>query len=203
MIENVIAWSSRNKFFIYLGLFFVVVWGVWALKNTPLDAIPDLSDKQVIVFTDWQGRDPQLVEDQVTYPIVTALISAPHVKVVRGYSFFGLSFVYVIFDDSTDLYWARSRVVEYMQGLQGNLPEGVTPTLGPDATGVGWVYMYALIDKSGQHDLAQLRSIQDWDTGWKAFLECQRSRAWEGLSSSIRSISIPTPCLLTICRSIG
>jgi Cu(I)/Ag(I) efflux system membrane protein CusA/SilA len=163
MIENVIAWSSRNKFFIYLGLFFVVVWGVWALKNTPLDAIPDLSDKQVIVFTDWQGRDPQLVEDQVTYPIVTALISAPHVKVVRGYSFFGLSFVYVIFDDSTDLYWARSRVVEYMQGLQGNLPEGVTPTLGPDATGVGWVYMYALIDKSGQHDLAQLRSIQDWD----------------------------------------
>ena len=162
MIEKVIEWSSRNKFFIYLGLFFVVVWGVWALKNTPLDAIPDLSDKQVIVFTDWEGRDPQLVEDQVTYPIVTALISAPHVKVVRGYSFFGLSFVYVIFDDSTDLYWARSRVVEYMQGVQGNLPAGVTPTLGPDATGVGWVYMYALTDKSGKHDLSQLRSIQDW-----------------------------------------
>ncbi|MFP5227552.1 MAG: efflux RND transporter permease subunit, partial [Acidobacteriota bacterium] len=162
MIERIIDWSSRNKFFIFLGLFFVVAWGIWALKNTPLDAIPDLSDKQVIVFSEWQGRSPDLVEDQVTYPIVTALISAPHVKVVRGYSFFGLSFVYVIFDDSTDLYWARSRVVEYMQGVQGNLPEGVTPTLGPDATGVGWVYMYALVDKTGQHDLSQLRSIQDW-----------------------------------------
>lgn len=162
MIGKIIDWSSRNKFFIFLGLFFVVAWGIWALKNTPLDAIPDLSDKQVIVFSEWQGRSPDLVEDQVTYPIVTALISAPHVKVVRGYSFFGLSFVYVIFDDSTDLYWARSRVVEYMQGVQGNLPEGVTPTLGPDATGVGWVYMYALIDKTGQHDLSQLRSIQDW-----------------------------------------
>ncbi len=162
MIGKIIDWSSRNKFFIFLGLFFVVAWGIWALKNTPLDAIPDLSDKQVIVFSEWQGRSPDLVEDQVTYPIVTALISAPHVKVVRGYSFFGLSFVYVIFDDSTDLYWARSRVVEYMQGVQGNLPEGVTPTLGPDATGVGWVYMYTLVDKTGQHDLSQLRSIQDW-----------------------------------------
>jgi Cu(I)/Ag(I) efflux system membrane protein CusA/SilA len=162
MIGKIIDWSNRNKFFIFLGLFFVVAWGIWALKNTPLDAIPDLSDKQVIVFSEWQGRSPDLVEDQVTYPIVTALISAPHVKVVRGYSFFGLSFVYVIFDDSTDLYWARSRVVEYMQGVQGNLPEGVTPTLGPDATGVGWVYMYALVDKTGQHDLSQLRSIQDW-----------------------------------------
>ncbi|MFP5207752.1 MAG: efflux RND transporter permease subunit [Acidobacteriota bacterium] len=162
MIEKVIDWSSRNKFFIFLGLFFVVAWGIWALKNTPLDAIPDLSDKQVIVFTEWEGRSPDLVEDQVTYPIVTALISAPHVKVVRGYSFFGLSFVYVIFDDNTDLYWARSRVVEYMQGVRGNLPAGVTPTLGPDATGVGWVYMYALVDKTGRHDLSQLRSLQDW-----------------------------------------
>ncbi len=162
MIEKIIDWSSRNRFFIFLGLFFVVAWGIWALKNTPLDAIPDLSDKQVIVFTEWQGRSPDLVEDQVTYPIVTALISAPHVKVVRGYSFFGLSFVYVIFDDNTDLYWARSRVVEYMQGVRGNLPAGVTPTLGPDATGVGWVYMYALVDKTGQHDLSQLRSLQDW-----------------------------------------
>ena len=162
MIEKIIDWSSRNKFFIFLGLIFVVAWGIWALKNTPLDAIPDLSDKQVIVFTEWQGRSPDLVEDQVTYPIVTSLISAPHVKVVRGYSFFGLSFVYVIFDDNTDLYWARSRVVEYMQGVRGNLPAGVTPTLGPDATGVGWVYMYALVDKTGQHDLSQLRSLQDW-----------------------------------------
>ena len=162
MIEKIIQWSSKNKFFIFLGVFFVVAWGTWAMVNTPLDAIPDLSDVQVIVFSKWQGRSPDLVEDQVTYPIVTALISAPDVKVVRGYSYFGLSFVYVIFKDNTDLYWARSRVVEYMQGVQGSLPAGVTPTLGPDATGVGWVYMYALTDKTGQHDLAQLRTFQDW-----------------------------------------
>ena len=162
MIEKSIEWSSRNKFFIFLGVFFTVAAGLWAVKNTPLDAIPDLSDIQVIVFTNWPGRSPDLVEDQVTYTIVTALISAPHVKVVRGYSFFGLSFVYVIFEDGTDLYWARSRVVEYMQGIQGNLPAGVTPTLGPDATGVGWTYMYALVDKSGKYDLAQLRTLQDW-----------------------------------------
>jgi Cu(I)/Ag(I) efflux system membrane protein CusA/SilA len=129
MIEKIIEWSAKNKFFIFLGVFFAVAAGIWALKNTPLDAIPDLSDVQVIVFSDWPGRSPDLVEDQVTYPIVTALISAPHVKVVRGYSFFGLSFVYVIFEDRTDLYWARSRVVEYMQGVQGSLPQGVTPTL--------------------------------------------------------------------------
>jgi Cu(I)/Ag(I) efflux system membrane protein CusA/SilA len=162
MIEKIIAWSAQNKFFIYLAVFFAVAAGIWALRNTPLDAIPDLSDVQVIVFTDWPGRSPDLVEDQVTYPIVTALISAPHVKLVRGYSFFGTSFVYVIFEDGTDLYWARSRVVEYMQGLGGNLPSGVTPTLGPDATGVGWTYMYALVDKTGKYDLSQLRAMQDW-----------------------------------------
>ena len=162
MIEAIIEWSSRNKFFVFLGVFFAVVAGIWALKNTPLDAIPDLSDVQVIVFSNWPGRSPDLVEDQVTYPIVTALISAPHVKVVRGYSFFGLSFVYVVFEDGTDLYWARSRVVEYMQGVQGSLPVGVTPTLGPDATGVGWTYMYALVDKTGKYDLSQLRTMQDW-----------------------------------------
>lgn len=162
MIEKIIDWSARNKFFIFLWVFFTVAAGLWALKNTPLDAIPDLSDIQVIVFTDWPGRSPDLVEDQVTYTIVTALISAPHVKVVRGYSFFGVSFVYVIFEDGTDLYWARSRVVEYMQGIQGNLPAGVTPTLGPDATGVGWSYMYALVDTSGNYDLSQLRTLQDW-----------------------------------------
>ena len=162
MIEKIIEWSARNKFFIFLGVFFAIAWGIWAMMHTPLDAIPDLSDRQVIVFTEWQGRNPQLVEDQVTYPIVTSLINAPHVQVVRGYSFFGLSFVYIIFDDQTDLYWDRSRVVEYMQGVQGNLPEGVTPTLGPDATGVGWSFMYALVDKSGNHDLAQLRTLQDW-----------------------------------------
>jgi Cu(I)/Ag(I) efflux system membrane protein CusA/SilA len=162
MIEGIIEWSARNKFFIYLGVLFAVAAGLWAMVNTPLDAIPDLSDVQVIVFTDWAGRSPDIVEDQVTYPIVTALISAPRVKVVRGYSFFGLSFVYVIFEDGTDLYWARSRVVEYMQGLGADLPPGVTPTLGPDATGVGWTYMYALIDKSGKYDLSQLRTMQDW-----------------------------------------
>jgi copper/silver efflux system protein len=162
LIEKIIDWSARNKFFIFLGVFFTVAAGLWALKNTPLDAIPDLSDIQVIVFTDWPGRSPDLVEDQVTYTIVTALISAPHVKIVRGYSYFGVSFVYVIFEDGTDLYWARSRVVEYMQGIQGNLPAGVTPTLGPDATGVGWTYMYALVDKSGNYDLSQLRTLQDW-----------------------------------------
>lgn len=161
-IEKIIEWSAGNKFFIFLGVFFTVAAGLWAVKNTPLDAIPDLSDIQVIVFTDWPGRSPDLVEDQVTYTIVTALISAPHVKVVRGYSFFGVSFVYVIFEDGTDLYWARSRVVEYMQGIQGNLPAGVTPTLGPDATGVGWTYMYALVDTSGNYDLSQLRTLQDW-----------------------------------------
>lgn len=162
MIGRIIEWSSKNKFFIFLGVILVVAWGSWAMIHTPLDAIPDLSDVQVIVFTKWQGQSPDLVEDQVTYPIVTALLSAPDVKAVRGYSYFGLSFVYVIFKDGTNLYWARSRVVEYLQGLQGSLPAGVTPTLGPDATGVGWVYMYALVDKTAHHDLAALRTFQDW-----------------------------------------
>jgi Cu(I)/Ag(I) efflux system membrane protein CusA/SilA len=162
MIERLIEWSARNKFYIFLCTFFAIAWGVWALYHTPLDAIPDLSDVQVIVFAEWKGRSPDLVEDQVTYPIVTALLSAPKVKVVRGYSFFGLSFVYVIFQDGTDIYWARSRVLEYMQGVVGRLPEGVTPTLGPDATGVGWAFEYALVDKTGHHDLAQLRTLQDW-----------------------------------------
>ena len=162
MIEQIIAWSARNKFYVFLGTFFAIAWGIWAAYNTPLDAIPDLSDVQVIVFSEWKGRSPDLVEDQVTYPIVTALLSAPQVKVVRGYSFFGLSFVYIIFEDGTDIYWARSRVLEYMQGVLGNLPAGVTPTLGPDATGVGWVFEYALVDKSGRHDLSELRTLQDW-----------------------------------------
>jgi Cu(I)/Ag(I) efflux system membrane protein CusA/SilA len=162
MIESIIAWSARNKFLVYLATFFAIGWGVWAAYHTPLDAIPDLSDVQVIVFTEWKGRSPDLVEDQITYPIVTALLSAPRVKVVRGYSFFGLSFVYTIFDDGTDIYWARSRVLEYLQSVQGDLPPGITPTLGPDATGVGWAFEYVLVDKTGQHDLAQLRSLQDW-----------------------------------------
>ncbi|MFQ5723163.1 MAG: efflux RND transporter permease subunit, partial [Terriglobia bacterium] len=162
MIEKLIEWSAKNKFYIFLGTFFAIAWGAWAAYHTPLDAIPDLSDVQVIVFAEWKGRSPDLVEDQVTYPIVTALLSAPKVKVVRGYSFFGLSFVYVIFEDGTDIYWARSRVLEYMQGVTGALPEGVTPILGPDATGVGWAFEYALVDRTGRHDLAQLRTLQDW-----------------------------------------
>ena len=162
MIDKIIEWSAKNRFMVMLCTVAAITSGIWALKNTPLDAIPDLSDVQVIVFTEWQGRSPDLVEDQVTYPIVTSLLAAPQVKVVRGYSFFGLSFVYVIFKDGTDIYWARSRVMEYMQSVSGNLPAGVSPVLGPDATGVGWAFQYVLIDKTGRHDLAELRSLQDW-----------------------------------------
>jgi len=162
MIEKIIAYSAKNRFFIFLMVFFAVAWGFWALKNIPLDAIPDLSDVQVIVFTEWPGRSPDLVEDQITYPIITRMIAAPKVKFVRGQSFFGLSFVYIIFEDGTDMYWARSRVLEYLSGVQGNLPQGVTPIIGPDATGVGWIFEYALVDTTGRYDLAQLRSFQDW-----------------------------------------
>jgi copper/silver efflux system protein len=162
LIERIIDWSARNKFMVFMLVGALLAGGIYAMRNTPLDAIPDLSDAQVIVFTGWEGRSPNLVEDQITYPIVTKLVSAPKVRVVRGYSFFGYSFVYVVFEDGTDIYWARSRVLEYMQGLSGNLPPGVTPTLGPDATGVGWGFQYALVDKSGKNDLAQLRSFQDW-----------------------------------------
>lgn len=162
MIDRVIEWSARNTFLVFLATLFLMGWGLWAVYQTPLDAIPDLSDVQVIVFTEWPGRSPDLVEDQITYPIVTSMLGAPRIKSVRGQSFLGLSFVYIIFQDGTDIYWARSRVVEYMQGVTGKLPEGVSPTLGPDATGVGWVFQYALVDKSGQHDLSELRSFQDW-----------------------------------------
>jgi Cu(I)/Ag(I) efflux system membrane protein CusA/SilA len=162
MIEWTIEWCVKNRFFVFLATAFVVMWGLWTLKTIPLDAIPDLSDVQVIVFTEWPGRSPDLVEDQVTYPIVSSMIAAPKVKVVRGYSFFGLSFVYIIFEDGTDIYWARSRTLEYMSKIAGNLPEGVNPSLGPDATGVGWVFEYALLDTTGQNSLADLRTIQDW-----------------------------------------
>src|SRR6185295_1011125 len=162
LIERIIEWSARNKFMVFMLVGALFVGGVYCLKRTPLDAIPDLSDVQVIVFTQWEGRSPNLVEDQITYPIVTKLVSAPKVRVVRGYSFLGYSFVYAIFEDGTDVYWARSRVLEYLQALSGSLPQGVTPTLGPDASGVGWGFQYALVDKSGKNDLAQLRSFQDW-----------------------------------------
>jgi Cu(I)/Ag(I) efflux system membrane protein CusA/SilA len=162
LIERVIDASARNKFLIFIFTIFAVAGGSYALLRTPLDAIPDLSDVQVIVYTDWEGRSPDLVEDQVTYPISTRFIAAPKVKFVRGESMFGKSFVYVIFEDGTDIYWARSRVIEYLNSVRGSLPEGVNPVIGPDATGVGWVYEYALVDDSGKHNLAELRSLQDW-----------------------------------------
>ncbi|NIV17671.1 MAG: CusA/CzcA family heavy metal efflux RND transporter [Woeseiaceae bacterium] len=162
MIERIIDAALRNRFLVIIATALVVASGVFAVKTTPLDAIPDLSDVQVIVFTEFPGQAPQVVEDQVTYPLTTAMLAVPFAEVVRGYSFFGFSFVYIIFEDGTDLYWARSRVLEYLNYVSGRLPQGITPSLGPDATGVGWVYEYALVDRTGQHDLAELRSIQDW-----------------------------------------
>ena len=162
MIERIISASLRDKFLVMIATLLLVAAGIWALKNTPLDAIPDLSDVQVIVFTEYPGQAPQVVEDQVTYPLTTSMLAVPNAKVVRGYSFFGFSFVYIIFEDGTDMYWARSRVLEYLNYASGRLPSGLSPSLGPDATGVGWIYEYALVDRTGQHDLAKLRSIQDW-----------------------------------------
>ena len=162
MLRRIIEGSVKNPFLTGLLVVTIVGWGTFALINTPLDAIPDLSDVQVILFTEFPGQAPQVVEDQVTYPLTTAMLSVPYATVVRGYSFFGISFVYVIFEDGTDIYWARSRVLEYLNFVSGRLPLGVTPTLGPDATGVGWIYEYALVDRTGQNDLADLRSIQDW-----------------------------------------
>ncbi len=160
MLQRLIHWSLHNLFLVLLLTLLTVAGGIYAVMKTPLDAIPDLSDVQVIVYTDYPGQAPQVVEDQVTYPLTSALLSVPKAKVVRGYSFFGSSFVYVIFDDHTDLYWARSRVLEYLNGVSGKLPSSITPTLGPDATGVGWVYQYALVAKN--QSLAALRSLQDW-----------------------------------------
>jgi Cu(I)/Ag(I) efflux system membrane protein CusA/SilA len=162
MLRRIVEASARNPVLVALGIAALVAWGSYAVFNTPLDAIPDLSDVQVIVSTKYPGQSPQVVEDQVTYPLSTAMLAVPYAKVVRGYSFFGLSFVYVIFEDGTDLYWARSRVLESLNFVSARLPAGVAPTLGPDATGVGWIYEYALVDRTGNHDLAQLRSIQDW-----------------------------------------
>src|SRR2546427_8406305 len=161
-IERIIEASARNKFLVFVFTIFAVAAGFYGLMHTPLDAIPDLSDVQVIVYTEWEGRSPDLVEDQITYPISTVFIAAPKVKFVRGESMFGKSFIYVIFQDGTDIYWARSRVIEYLNSVRGMLPEGVNPVIGPDATGVGWVYEYALVDKTGKNDLAALRSFQDW-----------------------------------------
>jgi copper/silver efflux system protein len=157
-----IDWCTRNRFLMFTGVFLLVLAGIWSLRNIPLDALPDISDVQVIIHTPWPGEPPDIIEDQVTYPIVTTLLAAPHVKDVRAQTMFGDSYVYVIFQDGTDLYWARSRVLEYLQQLQGTLPSGVNPVLGPDATGAGWVYEYVLLDRSHRQSLADLRSLQDW-----------------------------------------
>src|SRR6185369_14043453 len=161
MVERVIDFSARNRFLVLILVGMAIVGAVWAVRHIPVDAIPDLSDTQVIIYSRWD-RSPDVLESQVTYPIVRALLGAPKVKSIRGFSDFGYSYVYAIFEDGTDLYWARSRVLEYLSKIQGSLPQGVKLELGPDATGVGWIFQYALVDKSGKHSLADLRSLQDW-----------------------------------------
>jgi Cu(I)/Ag(I) efflux system membrane protein CusA/SilA len=170
IVERIIDFSARNKLMVFLGTAIALAWGAWSVERTPLDALPDLSDTQVIIATEWMGRSPNLVEDQVTYPLVTTFLAAPKVKLVRGFTMFGMSFVYVIFEDGTDVYWARTRVIEYLSKLQGRLPAGVTPQIGPDATGVGWVFEYALVSRCGDQgkgascpSLQDLRSFQDWN----------------------------------------
>jgi len=163
MIAKIIELSARNKFMVFLFVLFCVGWGYWSLVRTPLDALPDLSDTQVIIYTEWAGRSPDLVEDQITYPITSTLLAAPQVQAVRGFSFFGSSFIYVIFKEGTDIYWARSRILEYLQAVKNKLPQGINPVLGPDATSLGWGFSYAIVDETGKYDLAQLRSLQDWN----------------------------------------
>src|SRR5438876_10669933 len=162
MINQIIEFSARNRALIVVLTICLTLYGVWSLRNIPLDAIPDLSDPQVIIYTEWPGRSPNIIEDQVTFPIVSSMLAAPRVSVVRGASDYGFSYVYVIFDEGTDIYWGRSRVLEYMSKITGKLPEGAIPKLGPDATGVGWAFQYALVDKTGKNNLAQLRSFNDW-----------------------------------------
>jgi Cu(I)/Ag(I) efflux system membrane protein CusA/SilA len=162
VIANLIRWSVKNRALVLLATLFLTAWGAWAVSNTPIDALPDLSDVQVIIRTSYPGQAPQIVENQVTYPLTTTMLSVPGAKTVRGISFFGDSFVYVLFEDGTDLYWARSRVLEYLNQVQSRLPPTAKTSLGPDATGVGWIYEYALVDRTGQHDLSQLRGLQDW-----------------------------------------
>src|SRR6188768_2501676 len=156
MIAGIIRWSIDNRFLVLLATLVATAWGVWAVSRTPVDALPDLSDVQVIIRTPYPGQAPRIVENQITYPLTTTMLSVPGAKTVRGYSFFGDSFVYVLFEDGTDLYWARSRVLEYLNQAQARLPANAKASLGPDATGVGWIYEYALVDRSGAHDASQL-----------------------------------------------
>src|ERR1039457_4083805 len=162
MLARIIDFSLKNKVLVLVATAALVFGGLFALKHIPLDAIPDLSDTQVIIYTEWPGQAPQIVQDQLTYPITTKMLSVPSAKVVRGYSFYGYSFVYILFEDGTDPYWARSRVLEYLNQVQSRLPAQARASLGPDATGVGWVYEYALVDRTGKMDLSQLRALQDW-----------------------------------------
>src|SRR5437773_6723858 len=162
MIAKLIGWSIAKRFLVLLATLAIAAWGIWAMLRTPLDAIPDLSDVQVIIRTTYPGQAPQIVENQVTYPLATTMLSVPGARTVRGYSMFGDSFVYILFEDGTDPYWARSRVLEYMNQVQSRLPPQAKTSLGPDATGVGWIYEYALVDRSGKLDLSQLRALQDW-----------------------------------------
>ncbi|MBA4395177.1 MAG: CusA/CzcA family heavy metal efflux RND transporter, partial [Desulfobacca sp.] len=163
MIAKIIEYSARNKFIVLLMVSFLGIWGYYSLNHTPLDALPDLSDTQVIIYTEWPGRSPDLVEDQITYPITSTLLAAPKVQAVRGFSYLGSSFIYVIFEEGTDIYWARSRILEYLQAVKNKLPTNINPVLGPDATSLGWGFSYAVVDETGKMDLAQLRSLQDWN----------------------------------------
>jgi copper/silver efflux system protein len=162
MIARLIRWSITNRFLVLLATLMLSAWGVYSVARTPLDALPDLSDVQVIIRTTYPGQAPRIVENQITYPLTTTMLSVPGAKTVRGYSFFGDSYVYVLFEDGTDLYWARSRVLEYLNQVQSRLPASAKASLGPDATGVGWIYQYALVDHGGTQDAGQLRALQDW-----------------------------------------
>src|SRR3954452_14535928 len=162
MLSRIIEACASNRFLVFTAVVMLTLAGIWSLRQVPLDALPDISDVQVIVHTGWAGQPPDVIEDQVTYPIVTSLLAAPHVKAVRAQTMFGDSYVFVVFDDGTDLYWARSRVTEYLQQIKGRLPSGVNPVIGPDATGAGWVYQYAIVDRTHTKSLADLRALQDW-----------------------------------------
>jgi len=162
MIARILRWCAANRFLVFTGTLLAIAAGLWSLRHIPIDALPDISDVEVVIHTRWTGQPPNLIEDQVTYPIVTTLLAAPRVKAVRAQTMFGDSYVFVVFKDGTNLYWARSRVLEYLQQIEGRLPPGVHPEMGPDATAAGWVYEYALVDHNHRYSLADLRTLQDW-----------------------------------------
>ena len=200
MIAKIIEYSARNKFIIFLLVFFLGVWGYYSLTKTPLDAIPDLSDTQVIIFTEWPGRSPDLVEDQITYPITSTLLAAPKVQAVRGFSYLGSSFIYVIFEEGTDIYWARSRILEYLQAVKNKLPANINPVLGPDATSLGWGFSYAVVDETGQTGSGPIALSPglEFEAGhWKVCPGFPRWPVSADSSNNIRSPWTPTACPLT------